>query len=426
LVPYFNISEIYFSPGKVGVNIGILFIFQFSFQIEINDTLAIFLPGIDIDANSLLAGSLAPFSTTWSNTTYVLTLKSLQSIPLMSRTAVTINSSFTLLPSGGYPLNSSLPSIIATSYTRAYIHAPTRLSSVQEVGFKSATAHYQSRGIDNTVQIRFQFQLSDSFSMGDLLVFDTPVVVGPLGPLTVTGDEAEGDFKSPFSVTYGSGVFTLICTSLTSVLAREINLFIDYANGFSLIIPGGDYSGYGPQYAHYARGSLGSIGSLSNYHMGVQYTLDSQPISLNHPGPFIDGAVGISSCPLHTPCTLDLQIYIHKPLLVGEMLALTHPSFKVTAGLRVGGNGSALFGSYFRDADNTYKLQLGSTEVQVPIGSYIRSTGDRSYLKTSVSLPASANASISGVLVSSIPRILKVSNVHSFYLCLFSWSALIV
>jgi hypothetical protein len=244
--------------------------------------------------------------------------------------------------------------------------------------------------------------------MGDFLVFTTPVVVGPLGPVTVTGDEAGSGFKSPFSVTYGAGGFTLICNSLTSVSAREINLYIDHTSGFSLIIPGGDYSGYGAQYSHYARGSLSTIGILSNYHMGVQYTLDSQPISLNHPGPYIDGAVGISSCPFDTPCTLDLQIYIHKPLMVGEMLALTHPSFKVTAGLMVGGNGSAFFGSYFRDADSTYKLQLGSTDVQVPVGSYIRSTGDRSFLKTNVALPASANASISGVLVSSIPRILKV------------------
>jgi hypothetical protein len=68
--------------------------------------------------------------------------------------------------------------------------------------------------------------------------------------IIITGDEAGGDFKSPFSVTYGSEGFTFICTSLTSVPAREINLYIDHTNGFSLIIPGGDYSGYGSQYAH--------------------------------------------------------------------------------------------------------------------------------------------------------------------------------
>jgi hypothetical protein len=55
-------------------------------------------------------------------------------------------------------------------------------------------------------------------------------------------------------------------------------------------------------------------------------------------------------------------------------------------------------------------------QVQVPMGSYIRSTGDRSYLNTSVALPASANTSISGVLVSSIPTILKVCNIDPFYL----------
>lgn len=88
LVPYFNTSELYFSPGKIGVNVGILFIFQFSFQLEINDTIAVYLPGVRVDASTLVNTDSTLFSVSWSASTYILTMKTLQILPLMTRTTV--------------------------------------------------------------------------------------------------------------------------------------------------------------------------------------------------------------------------------------------------------------------------------------------------------------------------------------------------
>ena len=412
LVPYLNNSHVDILPEGNGKYTAILLTFQYSLNLNVNDTITLTLPGITI--NNIVEKTDAAFSVS-TGTLGQLILIATSPLPHFSSISTLINGTFSI-PQNGYPMydningfenngngsNQNMTYIQFVSNTNAFIHGNTPIS-VNTIGFENVKVYYKMANLFNIIQIRFQFQITGVIEIGDFLLFTTPQIWGKNGDLgSVSGDQAEDNFVPKFDVSFDSTEHTFLLTAKYGIPRQEINVFIDTSsNGFSVLSGTDGFS------EHLVRGSFSSIGIFGPKIIQADYILNSLPVGIFTPGLLgVQSDMTVSACAPSVPCVFYLDIIVENSLDIGEMLAISHPNFVAPKSLNTSGNGTNYFNTEFRDSDYSNNVNVQGN-VSVPTQStYVRAPGDRTFTTTNLEIPKIKENSI--VVVTYVPRVLAI------------------
>ena len=278
LIPYFNISKLSFIPGKIGLNSGIKLSFQFSLLLAINDSIRFFLPNISVIGFAEKININENFAVSWVNDSSIFILTVKKTLPLFSVVTTLINGTFIIPYSGFSSLlfdtknysntinNEQSTYIQSVSYLQKFVHYSSYLY-VPTIGFTLGAVHYYYGNNPKSVKIRFQFQISNTITIGDFFIFHTPNILCPKGISAfgdiyfvkyISGDSGENNFISEFSAIYSNSNQSFVFTVLKNISMREINIFISYKNGFYFS------KKYNENNKHYISASVFSLGNLNS------------------------------------------------------------------------------------------------------------------------------------------------------------------